>query len=138
MISVLMAAQSRSADRDKRGKLRRAKGVSSWAHDHFNVYENESGTANCKICHHDLVWRGSTSTLTTHMRANHRQIYDAEMMKKAENEEAKLAAKAQAESKDSIAPLTSKKNKELSILKFIVQLGLPKGIPVPVTDIVAH
>ena len=60
------------------------------------------------------------------------------MMKKAENEEAKLAAKAQAESKDSIAPLTSKKNKELSILKFIVQLGLPKGIPLPVTDIVAH
>ena len=87
-MSLLMTAQSKSAGTDKRGPLGRAKGTSSWVHEHFQVYANCKTTANCNLCFKDLQWNSSTSTLTDHLKKVHLPTYQAALTKKAEDTEA--------------------------------------------------
>ena len=126
-----MTAQSKSAGTDKRGPLGRAKGTSSWVHGHFQVYANCKTTANCNLCFKDLQWNSSTSTLTDHLKSAHLPIYQAALTKKAEDAEA--AEREAAQRKVNTQPIADmkgsyKKAKELSILKYIVHQGLPKGM----------
>ena len=130
-MSQLMTAQSRSADKDKRGPLVRARGTTSWVHDHFRVYANCKTTANCNLCFKDLQWNSSTSTLTDHMKKVHLPIYQAALTKKAEDAEA--AEREAAQLKANTQPIAGmkgsyKKAKGLSILKYIVHQRLPKGM----------
>ena len=88
MLALLQSAQSTSKSKDARGELVRAKNTTSWVHGHFKVYRDCKGTANCSLCHMDLHWNSSTSTLTEHMKKTHLSIFQAAMTKKAEDADA--------------------------------------------------
>lgn len=110
----------------------KAKGTSSWVHDHFLVYMYMISMANCSLCRQDghtcdLLWKGSTSTLTTHIKAKHRGVFAAEMARQATADVAAAAAVVDA-AKDSTSPfeLSMTATKEMSIVKFIIHAGLPK------------
>ena len=125
-MSLLMTAGT-----DKRGDLVRAKGTKSWVHQHFKVYRNCRTTANCDLCHIDLQWNSSTSTLTDHLKKVHLPVFQAALTKKAED--ADQAERDAAQLKANTQPIAEmkgsyKKAKELSILKYIVHQGLPKGM----------
>ena len=129
MLALLQSAQSTSKSNDARGELVRAKNTTSWVHNHFKVYRDCRGTANCNLCHMDLHWNSSTSTLTDHMKKTHLSTFQAALTKKAEDAEAaqREAAKANTQSITDMKG-SYKTAKELSILKYIVHQGLPKGM----------
>ena len=112
-----MTAQSRSADKDKRGPLVRARGTTSWVHDHFKVYSKSKGTANCNLCHTDLQWNSSTSTLTDHIKKVHLPVFQAALTKKAEDADAALreAAKGSTQSIREIRTMASRITGSLTI-----------------------
>ena len=127
-MNILKGAQSKSASTDKRGDLVKARGTTSWVHHHFSVYSNLKSTANCNLCNKDLAWNSSTSTLTDHIRLKHNDTFLAAMTKKAADAEAK--AEEEGKRKVNTQPLSvmNRHARELSILKFIVHQGLPKGM----------
>ena len=106
-----------------------ARGTTSWVHAYFKVYSKSKGTANCNLCHTDLQWNSSTSTLTDHIKKVHLPVFQAALTKKAEDADAALREAAKG-STQSITDMKGsyKKAKELSILKYIVHQGLPKGM----------
>ena len=77
----------------------------------------------------DLLWNSSTSTLTEHMKKTHLSIFQAAQTKKADDAEAAQREAAKANTQP-IADMKGsyKKAQELSILKYIVHQGLPKGM----------
>jgi hypothetical protein len=129
MLALLQSAQSTSKSKDTRGDLVQAKGTTSWVHAHYKVYSKCKGTANCNLCHTDLQWNSSTSTLTDHIKKVHLPVFQAALTKKAEDADAALREAAK-HSTQSITDMKGsyKKAKELSILKYIVHQGLPKGM----------
>ena len=68
---------------DFRGELKQKTNVSHWVHGHFKVHDLQQNTANCNHCKTDYFWKSSTSTLVSHLRSKHRDIYDAEEKKEA-------------------------------------------------------
>ena len=110
-------------------------GAKSWVHNHFLVYTSDENTANCTICKKDIKWGDnkwglSTSSLTSHLRIKHRDVYDAAIA---------VQAKAVSDAADAAAKVPMQKNltaffsgdikdkKETALLKFIIECGLPKG-----------
>ena len=110
---------------DPRGTLIKKTNTSSWAHKHFRVYYLNQKIAHCDLCMpgKDLAWAGSTSTLTDHIRSQHRKIYDDEMRAAA----AAVAKQQQAGMSQFAIPGCSRSEKQNSTLKFIIDAGLPKG-----------
>ena len=114
-VTTATTSASATTTKDARGPLTKAKGTKSWVHDYFLVYTYMIGVANCCLCQQDgvicdIAWRGSTSTLTQHVKGKHRAVFAAEKMRQAEAE--------------ADLPITA--TKEMSILNFIIHAGLPK------------
>ena len=62
--------------------LIRMPGTTSWVHGYFHVYTNNNKLANCDLCKRDLKWGdikwgSSTSTLSSHIKNKHRDVYNA-------------------------------------------------------------
>ena len=132
-VTTATTSASATTTKDARGPLTKAKGTKSWVHDYFLVYTYMIGVANCCLCQQDgvicdIAWRGSTSTLTQHVKGKHRAVFAAEKMRQAEADAAAAAADAAAATKDPTSPfdLSITATKEMSILNFIIHAGLPK------------
>ena len=85
-VTTATTSASATTTKDARGPLTKAKGTKSWVHDYFLVYTYMIGVANCCLCQQDgvicdIAWRGSTSTLTQHVKGKHRAVFAAEMMR---------------------------------------------------------
>jgi hypothetical protein len=115
------------ATADSRGALTKKNGTTSWVWGHFRVYQYKQGTAHCDLCGEgkgDLHYKGSTSTLSEHLRSQHRDVYSKQMEKAA----AATAATKQSGMSQFVLPGSSRTAQETSVLKFIVDAGVAKGI----------
>ena len=79
--------------------LIRKGGTKSWVQNHFHVYQSDKKLANCGIFHDDIKWGGSkwgvsTSSLTSHIKHMHRQVYDVALADQAKELSAAAAAAA--------------------------------------------
>ena len=110
---------------DPKGTLIKKTNTTSWVHKHFHVYSINKKIAHCDLCvpGKDLSWAGSTSTLTDHVRSQHRTIYDDEMRAAA----AALVNQQQAGMSQFVNRGCSRNEKQNSTLKFIIDAGLSKG-----------
>ena len=110
---------------DPRGKLEQKKNVSHWVHGHYKVYHLQPKTENCNHCKLDYVWNSSTSTLVSHLRSKHRDIFDAEEKKEAAykvDEEERQYTKLQKLQHSLYA--YSKADREMSVIRYIVTTSL--------------
>ena len=110
-----------------RGALKQKTNVSHWVHRHYKVYRKQPRTANCNHCKLDYVWKSSTSTLVSHLRAKHRDIYDAEEKKEAAykvGEEERQYTKLQKLQHSLYA--YSKADREMPVIRYIVTTGCAK------------
>ena len=112
--------------------LTKKSGTKSWVHKFFAVYKTNNKLAKCAICHFDVKWGDvkwgvSTSSLISHIKHKHREVYDAALADQAK----KLSAAADAAVKlpkqktlSSLFPAATKDMKDRAHLKFIIECGL--------------
>ena len=116
-------------------KLKRKEGTKAWPHKYFHVYVENERLAKCDICSQDIKWGdaqwgNSTSSLTSHIRKMHRNVYDAELAKQAAAVAAAAAASEALPKQQVISTYftgSTKDTQDRAHLKFIIDCGLPKG-----------
>ena len=106
--------------------LIRMPGTKSWVHSHFHVYTCNNKLANCDLCKRDVKWGdskwgSSTSSLSSHIKNRHRDVYDAALAEQAKAATAAADEKAKQPKQKTLTTFFSgatKDNKERALLKF--------------------